>query len=234
MAKRVLNEWLIGPIKRHRRAVRENAKIRITERLEERHVRGLRGFANRRELISSFPKGGTVAEIGVAAGGFAVPIFEIARPSKLLLIDSWANGTGSRTPESDHETVKVAFAEQIAAGRVEVLQGISWDVVAELEDASLDWVYVDAGHDFDSVSRDLDAVRAKMKPGGIIAGHDFVRWGRFGGRLGVVEAVTRFCVRNDYGLIGLTVEADYAPSYAIVPLSGAPASVASQQLEAAG
>lgn len=215
------DELLVRPIRRHRSAVRENAKIRVTERLEAHHLRALRGFANRREMISSFPKGGTVAEVGVAAGGFAQPIFEVAEPAKLLLIDSWARGTGSRTPESDRQAVEARFAAPIAAGRVALLPGISWDVIATLADASLDWVYIDAGHDFDSVSRDLDAVRPKMKPGGIIAGHDFVRWGRFGGRIGVLEAVVRFCVRHDYGLIGLTFEADYAPSYAIAPLSDA-------------
>lgn len=53
-------------------------------------------------------------------------------------------------------------------------QGLSWDVAARYEDASLDAVFIDADHSQTSVSRDIDAWLPKIKrSGGVIAGHDF-------------------------------------------------------------
>lgn len=39
-------------------------------------------------------------------------------------------------------------------------------------DASLDFVFIDADHAYGSVARDIDAWLPKVKPGGVIAGHD--------------------------------------------------------------
>lgn len=43
-----------------------------------------------------------------------------------------------------------------------------------LPDLSLDFVYIDARHDFESVYNDLLTWTPKVKPGGIIAGHDYI------------------------------------------------------------
>ncbi len=54
-------------------------------------------------------------------------------------------------------------------------------------DASVDFVFLDAAHDYQSVTADLRAWWPKIKPGGVLAGHDYVPvWG------GVVEAVDEF------------------------------------------
>lgn len=54
------------------------------------------------------------------------------------------------------------------------------------EDQSLDFIYIDARHEYKYVSKDLEWWLPKLKPGGIIAGHDFEdnpKWG-------VIKAVT--------------------------------------------
>ena len=43
-----------------------------------------------------------------------------------------------------------------------------------IEDDSVDYIYVDARHDYCGVRQDLDAYWPKLKHGGILAGHDFV------------------------------------------------------------
>jgi predicted O-methyltransferase YrrM len=68
--------------------------------------------------------------------------------------------------------VRQSFAEEITAGRVRLLRGCSWEQLALVPDGGLNWVYLDAAHDFDSVVRDLNAVLPKLRPGGIVAGHD--------------------------------------------------------------
>lgn len=40
-------------------------------------------------------------------------------------------------------------------------------------DASIDYCFIDAGHMYDEVKADLAAWLPKVKPGGIMAGHDF-------------------------------------------------------------
>ena len=41
------------------------------------------------------------------------------------------------------------------------------------EDNSLDFVYIDAGHEYEYVKKDIDIWSEKVKPGGIISGHDW-------------------------------------------------------------
>src|SRR5207253_8367684 len=40
-------------------------------------------------------------------------------------------------------------------------------------DASVDFVFIDAGHDFNSVCNDIRVWLPKVKPGGVLAGHDY-------------------------------------------------------------
>ena len=51
---------------------------------------------------------------------------------------------------------------------------MSWDGAQHYDDKSLDFVFIDAGHDYTSVKKDIDAWLPKVKSGGILAGHDFM------------------------------------------------------------
>lgn len=55
---------------------------------------------------------------------------------------------------------------------------------------SLDFVYIDASHDYESVKQDLNLWYPKLKACGIIGGHDY-EWG------GVKQAVDEFANKND-------------------------------------
>ena len=52
------------------------------------------------------------------------------------------------------------------------LRMTSVKAAANFGDGSLDFVFIDAAHDYDSVSADLRAWLPKVRPGGMIAGHD--------------------------------------------------------------
>lgn len=66
------------------------------------------------------------------------------------------------------------------------------------QDQSIDFIFIDAAHDYDNVSADLRNWYPKLKVGGIIAGHDFTAvWD------GVIRAVKEF-FQNDFTVRGVS------------------------------
>lgn len=49
----------------------------------------------------------------------------------------------------------------------------SWEAAKHYQDSSLDFVFIDANHKYPSVVQDIAAWRPKIKPGGLICGHDY-------------------------------------------------------------
>jgi len=106
-------------------------------------------------------------EVGVLGGqsaAFLAQVLAENRPSaRLDLVDTWPNG---------FESVRAALSP--FAGVIgEWHQGISWEVAQEYDDVSVDAVFLDADHDYESVARDIAAWRPKLRPYGILAGHDY-------------------------------------------------------------
>jgi predicted O-methyltransferase YrrM len=56
--------------------------------------------------------------------------------------------------------------------RLQVLAGTSWDMAAQVSNQSLDFFFIDAGHGYKSVRRDLEAWIPKLKSTGWFIGHD--------------------------------------------------------------
>ncbi len=228
---RIINSMLAPVIvlKRYRDATKEIAKIkRVDSSLQDIHIQNARVLENRNALLSRLKKGGSVAEVGVAAGGYSEQILKICQPDTLYLIDYWAKNKEAHgiTPasvirgllgsgEQTWDVVKEKFKPEISSGNVVLHRGYSWDMLAKLPDHSLDWLYLDAAHDYSSVVKDLEVARVKVKPEGIIAGHDYVRWGKFGYKCGVVEAVNEFCIKYGYEILYLTMETKIPASFAI-------------------
>jgi len=49
----------------------------------------------------------------------------------------------------------------------------SWEAARHFDDESIDFVFIDAGHDYDEVIKDIEAWLPKIKQSGIISGHDY-------------------------------------------------------------
>lgn len=53
------------------------------------------------------------------------------------------------------------------------IKGLSWDVANHFQDQTVDFVFLDASHNYESVTKDINAWFPKVRSGGIIAGHDY-------------------------------------------------------------
>jgi len=178
-----------------------------------RHIANLLVVADRDAFLNALPKGGVVAEAGVDHGDFSARILAITKPSKLHLIDFWGS---KRYHASLQNHVRNRFTHEIRSGQLQIDLGLSTDVLPKYPDAYFDWMYIDTDHGYRITAAELAIARTKVKPGGIIAGHDYVTGNWDGGvRYGVVEAVHEFCVKHDWELILLTHETDRHLSFAI-------------------
>ena len=173
----------------------------------------LQALPTREDMLDRLPKGGRVAEIGVAAGRFAAEIHTRTAPEKLYLIDAWDFTPMPDCSEPGLAKVRAHFADGLNDGSVEIRRGYSSVMLKEFEDASLDWVYVDAGHEYENVKADIEECRRVVKPGGIIAGHDYIRFDSPLNRYGVVEAVNAFV--NEARAEFLYITMDYDASFAL-------------------
>ena len=190
------------------------------------------GASDRKQLIGRLPARGVVAEIGVQQGAFARAILRRASPSKLHLIDCWEqrSSEASRLDPSNvaddrqqrnYQKTADRMARGIRRGIVELHRGYSQQVLETFPDAYFDWVYIDADHSFEAVTADLEACLPKVKPGGVIAGHDYIdspHWRAM--NFGVVPAVDAFCRRHGWEILCVTREPGYDrgrgnPSYAL-------------------
>ncbi|MBB1284660.1 class I SAM-dependent methyltransferase [Flavisolibacter sp. BT320] len=182
--------------------------------LEQRHIRNLEVLTDREALLHRMTKDGTVSELGVNRGGFSQRIIDIAEPAKLHLIDAWGN------PERYHDGLKLEVAEKFGAeiegGRIEVNVGYSTEVLKQFPDHYFDWVYLDTDHSYIVTAAELAILKLKVKPYGIIAGHDYSIGNWVGNvRYGVIEAVHEFCVKEDWELVYVTINVAESPSFAI-------------------
>jgi len=182
-----------------------------------RHVQNLVSLSDRTELLHHLPTEAIVAEIGVNEGDFSEKILSICRPQKLVLIDVWAS---KRYHGGLFDKVKSRFASQLQNQQMEIIRDLSFGAIASCPDQFFDWVYLDTDHTYSTTKRELELLRPKMKPGGIIAGHDYIigNWDA-GYRYGVIEAVREFCLAQNWEMIYLTHELDIPPSFAIRKIS---------------
>jgi hypothetical protein len=181
--------------------------------IDEKSLKSARLLPNREGLLELLPKGGVVAELGVDQGGFSEKILKINQPKTLHLVDLW--GT-ERYHLGKRKEVEEKFAQEIKKGEVNIHIGYSTEVVEKFDKDTFDWIYIDTNHSYATTKQELELWSSKVKPDGIIAGHDYII-GNWNGmvRYGVIEAVHEFCMNYNWEILYLSMELDTAPSFAI-------------------
>ncbi|CAE7710871.1 rlmJ [Symbiodinium sp. CCMP2456] len=133
---------------------------------------------------------GLVGEAVEACRNFAMASKRrrIKAPQGLRLVDLWgqqaaadnlfyvdiANVHGTDAKKQHRLQCERRLEESLRSGRAEILNFDSAYAASQIADGELDFVYLDARHDFAGVVADIHAWWPKVRTGGIFAGHDFV------------------------------------------------------------
>lgn len=121
------------------------------------------------EMVNKFPDGSLFVEIGTYFGcSFSYLVVEVINSGKK--IDCVAVDA---CPWPSVEPNFNAHMEPLKGHYRTMFGGDSFDRAKDFADKSIDFCFIDANHTYDFVRRDIAAYLPKMKPGGIIAGHDY-------------------------------------------------------------
>lgn len=116
-------------------------------------------------------------EIGVREGEYSEILVKTNPSLKLYGIDPYAKYSGYRDhieSEPFDEYFKTA-KKRLANHNYEFVRKFSTEALADFADESLDFVYIDANHDFKNCTDDIANWVKKIRHGGIISGHDYTR-----------------------------------------------------------
>lgn len=119
---------------------------------------------------------------GRSASFLAVEIINSGKNIKFDCIDHWEGswehkkGGPVYDPLTDtKDGLYNEFLKNISPVKhiINPIRKSSEEAVKEYEDESLDFVFIDAGHEYDDVKKDIEIWLPKVKKGGILAGHDY-------------------------------------------------------------
>jgi hypothetical protein len=176
------------------------------------------------QYFQTFYQIGIGAEIGVYRGWHAELILS-SWLGEILLIDPWEKQEdwNSHINERDLDFAYNDCRERLDNWESQcVYRRMTSEEAAKLvPDISLDWVYIDGQHSYEAVKLDLSLWYPKVRPGGLVSGHDYYNAKRNevfktnrGPRkrvedFGVKKAVDEFIEKHGYEL-NLSVNADYS------------------------
>lgn len=145
------------------------------------------------------------AEIGVGRGEYSKILLNTWKGKKLYLIDIWKHQDFGyydvfNVSDEQHEQHYKLMLQNVKefSGRYEIIRKFSVSAAKMFDNDSLDFIYLDANHNYNAVMEDLNAWYPKVKSGGILSGHDFLDTG--GLDFGVKSAVTEFITNKQVKL----------------------------------
>ncbi|MGD0977366.1 MAG: class I SAM-dependent methyltransferase [Minisyncoccia bacterium] len=160
---------------------------------------GVKENIKREELIG--------VEIGVYKAEHALSLLKYLDIKTLYLVDPYVHNKAHEEGKRHHgvDQLPLCVAEMIARKRLKrftdkivFIRKLSSDCLDDIPN-DLDFVYVDGNHHFRFFMADIENYFPKVRPGGIIGGHDFYN-GFCREHDDVVRAVSEFAVRRNLPL----------------------------------
>jgi Methyltransferase domain len=197
------------------------ANYRVPCNVAESPVR----FDSRVDMVRSIvTPGSCIIEVGVFVGDFAAVLAELAYPNRLWLIDPFkgrlcsgdADGTNLRVVDGE-SAYGIVCDRFVDSNHVTIIRESSPSALdTHFEDGSVDVVYLDGDHTYEGCRADLDVAWRKLRRGGWLMGHDYMRnpdRNPYEYTFGVRRAVEEFC--RLYGVRVSHVGLDGYVSFAI-------------------
>jgi Methyltransferase domain/galactosyl transferase GMA12/MNN10 family len=161
------------------------------------------GVSSREDLPVLFNRLGFIGvgvEVGVQTGNYSAWILHRWAGTCLISVDPWASDEPdvyvdvANVEQGRHDALFVSTTHRLApfGERSAIWRMAGEQAVTHVDDAALDFVYLDARHEEASIAQDLAMWAPKVRSGGIIAGHDYLDGDLPEGRFGVKTAVDRF------------------------------------------
>jgi predicted O-methyltransferase YrrM len=115
------------------------------------------------------------AEIGVCKGMYSKWLSVKIRGLKLFCVDPYKSYKeySEYLDQNEMDSLYKQAQQRLAKFNCEFVKKFSMDAVKDFNDNSLDFVYIDANHAFEFVVNDIAEWSKKVKPGGIVSGHDY-------------------------------------------------------------
>ncbi len=152
--------------------------------LEALETNGKHRLNTRRHVLKLAPKGAIGAEIGAFTGLFSEVLYNELRPEEFFLIDPWEKLHGEIYPNwgsySANMNLRTAAAKAATMHRAQSFE-CDCQIVPDfaenwlpkgLRRKKLDWVYLDASHQYEKVMGDLIVIHESLDQDGIIMGDD--------------------------------------------------------------
>ncbi len=142
------------------------------------------------EAARQFPQGSCFVEVGTYLGRSLCSLGEVVKRSgkifTLVGVDTCQGSGPEGWRQKDYHGAAVALGGGTFAGAlhknildcgygdlITLIVGDSVKASRLFSDASVDWVHLDARHDYVSVKADIQAWLPKVKPGGWLSGDDY-------------------------------------------------------------
>ncbi len=108
------------------------------------------------------------AEIGVATARYSQHLLEVGQPKKFYLIEPYPTQELNNFLHIKRNSTEIKF-----------MKGFSTDyhVINKIHMNSIHFIYLDGAHDYKNVKQELEPYWKRVRPGGILAGHDYCNYG---------------------------------------------------------
>lgn len=136
-----------------------------------------------KSIVTQVKPNSKIVEVGSWKGRSSVFASRAAAisGSTVYCVDTWEGNKGEGL---DHPTVRIAQTEDVfsqflkntslyGSDNIIICRGDSAEVASSWGHGPIDFLFIDASHDYDSVLKDLRAWVPRVKPGGIICGDDW-------------------------------------------------------------
>lgn len=135
-------------------------------------------------------------EVGTEKGIYAEILCKANPNLHLYCVDPWKVydhnlGYHIGTTQEQFDTFYKETIERLRPYKATLIKEMSMDAVQKFENGSLDFVYIDANHRLEYVIKDIVEWAKKVRPGGIVAGHDYYQY-KYQHYSHVVEALVAY------------------------------------------